>query len=99
MTLIHHADHLAELPAKRVLRYEVSFASGRKTAWRSMEEFDTTEPVVEGLPENYIEQIVYRLCGKRERSQGRDRPRPFLAGGRAPFSLSRSSGWKLAQAI
>ena len=58
MTLIHHADHLANLPAKRVLRYEVPFATGAKTTWRFMEEFDTTEPVVEGLPENYIEQIV-----------------------------------------
>ena len=58
MTLIHHADHLADLPAKRVLRYEVPFAAGADMAWRFMEEFDTTEPVVEGLPENYIEQVV-----------------------------------------
>lgn len=58
MTLIHHADHLADLPGKRVLRYEVPFAARAETAWCVMEEFDTTEPVVEGLPENYIEQIV-----------------------------------------
>lgn len=58
MTLIHHADHLADLPGKRVLRYEVPFAAGAETAWRIMEVFDTTEPVTEGLPENYIEQIV-----------------------------------------
>ncbi|MFW2854182.1 aminoglycoside 3-N-acetyltransferase [Sphingomonas sp. TX0543] len=58
MTLIHHADHLANLPAKRVRRYEVPFADGAETTWRFIEEFDTTEPVVEGLPENYIEQIV-----------------------------------------
>lgn len=58
MTLIHHADHLANLPAKRVVRYEVPFAAGAGKTWRFMEEFDTTEPVVESLPENYIEQIV-----------------------------------------
>ena len=58
MTLVHHADHLANLPAKRVVRYEVPFATGAETAWRFMEEFDTTEPVMESLPENYIEQIV-----------------------------------------
>lgn len=58
MTLIHHADHLANLPAKRVVRYEVPFATGAVKTWRFMEQFDTTEPVVEGLPENYIEQIV-----------------------------------------
>jgi aminoglycoside 3-N-acetyltransferase len=58
MTLIHHADHLANLPAKRVVRYEVPFATRAETTWRFMEEFDTTEPVMESLPENYIEQIV-----------------------------------------
>ena len=58
MTLIHHADHLAELPDKRVLRYEVPFATIRGTEWRFIEEFDTGDPVVDGLPENYIEQIV-----------------------------------------
>lgn len=58
MTLIHHADHLANLPAKRVVRYEVPLATGADTTWHFMEEFDTTEPVVESLPENYIEQIV-----------------------------------------
>lgn len=58
MTLIHHADHLADLPGKRVLRYEVPFAGEAGTTWRFVEEFDTTEPVVEGLPEDYIERIV-----------------------------------------
>lgn len=58
MTLVHHADHLADLPDKAVLRYEVPFATAEGTAWRFMEEFDTTEPVIAGLPDNYIEQIV-----------------------------------------
>jgi aminoglycoside 3-N-acetyltransferase len=58
MTLIHHADHLAALPEKLVRRYEVPFAGSAGTIWRFIEEFDTTEPVIAGLPENYIEQIV-----------------------------------------
>jgi aminoglycoside 3-N-acetyltransferase len=58
MTLIHHADHLADLPDKLVRRYEVPFADGARTTWRFIEEFDTTEPVIAGLPDNYIEQIV-----------------------------------------
>lgn len=63
MTLIHHADHRAALPDKRVRRYEVPFADGAETTWRVIEEFDTTEPVVAGLPENYIEQIVTGYIG------------------------------------
>lgn len=58
MTLVHHADHLADLPDKAVLRYEVPFATAEGTTWRFMEQFDTTEPVIAGLPDNYIEQIV-----------------------------------------
>lgn len=58
MTLVHHADHLADLPGKLVRRYEVPFAGAAGKTWRVVEEFDTTEPVMPGLPENYIEQIV-----------------------------------------
>jgi len=58
MTLVHHADHLADLPDKLVRRYEVPFTGAAGKTWRVVEEFDTTEPVMEGLPEHYIEQIV-----------------------------------------
>ena len=58
MTLVHHADHLANLPDKLVRRYEVPFAGDAGKTWRVVEEFDTTEPVTEGLPDDYIEQIV-----------------------------------------
>jgi len=58
MTLVHHADHLAHLPGKLVRRYEVPFTEAAGKTWRVVEEFDTTEPVMEGLPEDYIEQIV-----------------------------------------
>ena len=58
MTLVHHADHLANIPGKNMVRHEVPFAGISGTEWRFMEEFDTTEPILDGMPENYIEQIV-----------------------------------------
>jgi aminoglycoside 3-N-acetyltransferase len=58
MTLLHHAEHLARIPGKRVLRYEVPFATPTGTLWRWIEEYDTSEPVVDGLPANVFEQIV-----------------------------------------
>jgi aminoglycoside 3-N-acetyltransferase len=58
MTLLHYAEHLAPIEGKRVLRYEQPFASDVGTVWRWVEEFDTSEPVVDGLPENTFEQIV-----------------------------------------
>jgi len=70
MTLIHHADDLAALPDKLVRRYEVPFADAAGTKWRFIEEFDTTEPVVAELPENYIEQIVAAYVGSGNGHQG-----------------------------
>lgn len=75
MTLIQHADDLAELPDKLVRRYEVPFADGAGTTWRFVEEFDTTEPVIAGLPENYIEQIVSAYVATGGGLPGADRPR------------------------
>ena len=58
MTLVRHADHLADIPGKQTIRIEVPFAGAHGTEWRFMEEFETGDPVHEALPENYIEQIV-----------------------------------------
>ncbi len=58
MTLLHHAEHLARLPEKRVIRTEVPFATPEGTVWRIIEEFDTGHPCVAGLPEDFIARIV-----------------------------------------
>ena len=58
MTLLHHAEHLAKLPEKRVIRVEVPFATPEGTAWRMLEEFDTSNPCVASLPDDFIDRIV-----------------------------------------
>jgi aminoglycoside 3-N-acetyltransferase len=58
MTFLHHAEHLARLPGKRVIRVEVPFATPEGTLWRMIEEFDTSDPCVAGLPDDFIECIV-----------------------------------------
>lgn len=58
MTLLHHAEHLARLPDKRVVRYEISSAVEREVRWRLVEEFDTAQPVVAGLDDDYFATIV-----------------------------------------
>ena len=70
MTLIHHAEHLAKLADKRVNRSEVPFASPDGVEWRWIEEFDTSEPVVDRLPENFIEQIVTAFLATGAGRQG-----------------------------
>ena len=58
MTLLHHAEHLADIPGKRVIRKEAPFRVNGRTEWRWIEEYDTSEPVSEQLPGAFIEQIV-----------------------------------------
>lgn len=58
MTLLHHAEHLAQIPGKRILSFEAPIQVQGKVKWRNFEEFDTSLPVVAGLEENYFAQIV-----------------------------------------
>lgn len=58
VTLLHHAEHLSHVSGKRVLRYETPILVDGRTVWRQFEEFDTGEPVVEGLADNYFATIT-----------------------------------------
>lgn len=70
MTLLHHAEHLAKLPAKRVLRGEVPLLLNGATVWRQFEEFDTGQPVVEGLPDDVFEHIAQAFLDAGHGSEG-----------------------------
>ena len=58
MTLLHHAEHLADIPGKRLRRYESPILVDGNTVWRQFEEFDTSDPVVDGLADDYFEEVV-----------------------------------------
>ncbi|GAB4003024.1 hypothetical protein GCM10029992_43080 [Glycomyces albus] len=58
MTLLHHAEHLADLPGKRRIKVEYPMASPHGVEWRVVEEFDTGIPVVVGPAEDYFGEIV-----------------------------------------
>lgn len=70
LTLLHHAEHLADIPGKRIRRIEVPFATPDGTQWRMIEEFDTGDPIVEGLAEDYFAGIVTEFLASGEGEQG-----------------------------
>lgn len=73
VSLLHHAEDLARLPGKRVRRVEVPLLLDGKTEWRRLEEFDTADPVVAGLEEEYFATIVEEFLptqGGRSESVG-----------------------------
>lgn len=58
VTLLHHSEHMADLPNKRIIRYrEPVLVDGRKV-WIEIEEFDTANPVVPMAPDDYFTDVM-----------------------------------------
>jgi aminoglycoside 3-N-acetyltransferase len=71
MTMLHHAEHLANIRGKKIIRYEAPIVLDGTTVWRGFEEFDTSEPVVDGLPDDYFAEVVAEYLATGQGSQGR----------------------------
>lgn len=70
LTLLHHSEHLARLPGKRIRRYEVPFAAASGTLWRMVEEFETSHPVAPGLDDDYFVAIIEDFLMTSRGAQG-----------------------------
>ncbi|HCO55961.1 MAG TPA: aminoglycoside 3-N-acetyltransferase [Pelagibacterium sp.] len=69
MTLIHHAEHLADIPNKRIKRWAVPFAGPDGTVWRMCEEFDTSDAVAPQL--DGIDYFTAIVTSHLEKGRGR----------------------------
>ncbi len=58
ITLLHYAEHRANIPGKRIRRYRRLMAGENGPEWVDFEEFDTGDPVSDKLPANCFEQIA-----------------------------------------
>lgn len=58
ITLLHHAEHLARIPDKRVVTYRRLMPGPGGPGWVTFEEFDTADPVNGRLPADCFEQIA-----------------------------------------
>ena len=58
VTLLHHAEHVARIPGKRVRRIRRKVLVGDAPRWVAIEEFDSCDPVVEGLADDYFARIA-----------------------------------------
>jgi aminoglycoside 3-N-acetyltransferase len=43
VTFLHYAEHIADIPGRRVARYQVPVSENGQRVWRDMEEFDTAD--------------------------------------------------------
>jgi aminoglycoside 3-N-acetyltransferase len=55
LTILHHAEHLARVPNKRVVHYQMPVLEAGQRIWIDLEEFDTAAGIVDwGGPEEYF---------------------------------------------
>jgi aminoglycoside 3-N-acetyltransferase len=58
VTLLHYAEHVADIPAKRIVRYLAPLLRDGKRAWVACEEFDTSHGVHRSWPERFFADIT-----------------------------------------
>lgn len=70
VTLLHLAEHMARLPDKRVIRYREKLFRHGTAEWVEIEEFDTSDPVVDVAPEDHFDQLMRAYLDQGECSTG-----------------------------
>lgn len=69
ITLLHHAEHLADFPNKRVKRYEAPLLIDGVPTWHWFEEFDTSNSP-DGMDDEYFETILLEFLATGEGRRG-----------------------------
>jgi aminoglycoside 3-N-acetyltransferase len=71
VTFLHYVEHIAELPGKRVARFQVPVLENGRRVWRAMKEFDTSEGVHANWPDRFFARIVDSLITKSKTTGAR----------------------------
>lgn len=71
VTFLHHAEHLVDVPGKRVVRYEVPWNVNGERVWRHCEEFDTSDPAHPAWHETFFRDITDAYLRRTGNTGGR----------------------------
>ncbi|MDJ0752105.1 MAG: aminoglycoside 3-N-acetyltransferase [Ardenticatenaceae bacterium] len=71
VTLLHYAEHLANLPGKKVIRRADKVLIDGRVEEIIIEEFDTGDPIVEGMSDTYFEMIMQDFIQSKGVKSGR----------------------------
>ena len=58
VTFLHYVEHVADIPGKRIARFEVPVMENGCRVWRAMEEFDTSG---DGAHANWLDRFFARI--------------------------------------
>lgn len=72
VTLLHYAEHIADIPDKRVARFMVPVSEGGRRVWRAMEEFDTSNHGAHAnWPSRFFARVVDTYLMETKNAGGR----------------------------
>lgn len=63
-TFLHHVEHVADIPGRRVARFKVPVLEDGRRVWRDMKEFDTSSA---GAHPNWPDRFFARIVGSHLR--------------------------------
>jgi aminoglycoside 3-N-acetyltransferase len=90
ITVLHYAEHLADVPSKRVVRYKMPSLRDGKRVWTDVEEFDTCGGVLPHA-EEYFETIPQEfLASGRGRSGKVGQAQSYLFGANEFVGFAKS---------
>jgi aminoglycoside 3-N-acetyltransferase len=84
MTLLHHAEQIADFPNKRIKRGTIPILLESRKVWLEYEEFDTSDPP-DGQPDDYFATIVGGFVAAGGGTNGRVGQAECLLVGAAPM--------------
>lgn len=72
VTFLHYVEHVADIPGKRIARYQVPVMENGCRVWRAMEEFDTSDDGAHAnWPDRFFAKIVDSLLVKTRNNGAR----------------------------
>jgi aminoglycoside 3-N-acetyltransferase len=71
VTFLHYAEHIVDIPDKRVARFKVPLAENGRRVWRDMEEFDTSEGAHSNWPDRFFARLVDTYLANTNNRGGR----------------------------
>lgn len=72
VTFLHYAEHIADMPGKRVVSYQVPVQENGRRVWREMKEFDTSDQGAHPhWPERFFAKVVDTFLAQTNNCGGR----------------------------
>ena len=71
VTFLHYAEHVVDIPGKRIARFKVPILEDGRRVWRDMAEVDTGNPAHRDWPDRFFAQIVDEYLARTNSRGGR----------------------------